>query len=86
LGAAVGTVTLASNKGYLSQRLDEEGNQTELPIEWRIDDFTTLMAPKVSVAIEGREVKMASLRPNLPSANFIYCNTLSDILMEELLG
>lgn len=43
---------------YLSQRLDDEGNQTELPIEWRIDDFTTLMAPKVSVPVEGREVKI----------------------------
>ena len=47
---------------YLSQRLDDEGNQTELPGDWRVDDFTTLMAPKASVAIEGREVKMASLR------------------------
>jgi len=51
-------VTLAINKGSLLQRLDDEGNQIELPTDWRIDDFTTLMAPKVSVPIEGREVKI----------------------------
>lgn len=51
-------VTLASNKGYLSQRLDEDGNQTELPIDWKIDDFAELMSPKVSVPIEGRDVKI----------------------------
>ena len=51
-------VTLAINQGILLQRLDDEGNQIELPTEWRIDDFTTLMAPKVSVPIEGREVKI----------------------------
>ncbi len=51
-------VTLAINKGSLLQRLDDEGNQIELPTDWRIDDFTTLMAPRVSVPIEGREVKI----------------------------
>ena len=58
LSVPIAAITLASNKGYLYQRLDDEGNQTELPIEWRIDDFTTLTAPKVSVLIEGREVKI----------------------------
>jgi starch phosphorylase len=58
LNVPIVAVTLASNKGHLSQRLDAEGNQAELPIEWRIDDFTTLMAPKVSVPIEGREVRI----------------------------
>lgn len=51
-------VTLAINKGSLFQRLDDEGNQIELPTDWRIDDFTTLMAPRVSVPIEDREVKI----------------------------
>lgn len=51
-------VTLASNKGHFAQRLDEEGNQLELPVEWRIDDLATLMAPKVSVPIGDREVKI----------------------------
>lgn len=51
-------VTLAINKGSLFQRLDDDGNQIELPTDWRIDDFTTLMAPRVSVPIEGREVKI----------------------------
>lgn len=51
-------VTLASNKGYLSQFLDEEGNQTEGSVCWRIQDFATLMTPKVSVPIAGRDVKV----------------------------
>ncbi len=51
-------VTLASNKGHIAQKLDEEGNQTEFYTDWRIDDFTTLMPAKVSVPIEGREVKV----------------------------
>lgn len=51
-------VTLASNKGYLSQFLDEEGNQTEGSMCWRIQDFATLMTPKVSVPIAGRDVKV----------------------------
>ncbi|HUV03355.1 MAG TPA: alpha-glucan family phosphorylase [Desulfobacteria bacterium] len=51
-------VTLASNKGYLSQYLDDEGNQTEGSICWRIQDFATLMSPKVSVPIAGRAVKV----------------------------
>ncbi|MDY6865530.1 MAG: alpha-glucan family phosphorylase [Halobacteriota archaeon] len=51
-------ITLACNKGYLTQRLDDEGNQTELPVEWRIDDFTNLMSSKVTVPIAGKEVKI----------------------------
>jgi starch phosphorylase len=58
LNVPIAAVTLASNKGHFSQRLDEAGNQTELPVEWRIDDLATLMSPKVSVPIGGREVKI----------------------------
>ena len=58
LSVPIAAVTLVSNKNYVFQRLDEEGNQTELPREWRIDNFTTLMSPKVSVPIEGREVRV----------------------------
>jgi starch phosphorylase len=55
-------VTLASNKGYVSQRLDAEGNQSEVPTSWRIDDFTTLMTPKVMVPIGERLVKVQAWR------------------------
>lgn len=58
LNVPIVAVTLANNKGYLSQRLDDEGNQTELLRDWMIDEFTTLMSPKVSVPIEGRDVKI----------------------------
>ena len=58
LSVHIVAVTLASNKGHFSQRLDEAGNQAESPIEWRIDDFAALKSPKVSVPIGGREVKI----------------------------
>ncbi|RLG24928.1 alpha-glucan family phosphorylase, partial [Methanosarcinales archaeon] len=58
VGVPIVAVTLAINKGSASQKLDDEGNQIELPADWRIDDFTTLMAPRVSVPVEDREVKI----------------------------
>ena len=58
LSVPIIAVTLASNKGHFSQRVDEAGNQTELPMEWRIDDFATIMAPRVSVTIGDHEVKI----------------------------
>lgn len=58
LNIPIVAVTLASNKGHIAQKLDEEGNQTEVPLEWRIDDFATPMPPKVSVPLEGRAVKV----------------------------
>jgi starch phosphorylase len=62
MGVPIVAITLASNKGYLAQRLDEEGNQTEEPMPWRIDDFATLMSPTVSVPIEGRDVRIHAWR------------------------
>ncbi len=58
VGVPIVAVTLAINKGSASQKLDDEGNQIELSADWRIDDFTTLMAPRVSVPVEDREVKI----------------------------
>ena len=32
-------VCLLYRKGYFSQRLAEDGTQTEEPVEWRVEDF-----------------------------------------------
>src|SRR3981189_522317 len=32
-------VSLLYRKGYFTQRLAEDGSQTEEPVEWRVEDF-----------------------------------------------
>ncbi|HEX3037042.1 MAG TPA: alpha-glucan family phosphorylase [Thermodesulfobacteriota bacterium] len=49
-------VTLIYRKGYFYQRLDANGNQTEEPVEWAVDDFLEEMPERVSVTLEGRTV------------------------------
>jgi len=58
LGVPIVGVTLLSEKGYFFQRLDDEGNQIEMPVEWSTDDFLRLLPTQVSVPIEGREVRI----------------------------
>ncbi|MBN2707245.1 MAG: alpha-glucan family phosphorylase [Deltaproteobacteria bacterium] len=52
---AVG-VTLLYTKGYFHQEIDPEGNQIEIPVNWRPTDYLTLLRDKVTVEIEGRTV------------------------------
>ncbi len=49
-------VTLLSEHGYFYQKIDKEGNQIELPINFNINDFLTLLPSKTSVTIEDRIV------------------------------
>ncbi|MCX6665466.1 MAG: alpha-glucan family phosphorylase [Euryarchaeota archaeon] len=49
-------VTLLSEKGYFYQELDLDGNQIQLPFNFNINDFLTLLPSKTSVTIEGRTV------------------------------
>jgi glycogen phosphorylase len=61
-------VTLLHRKGYFYQRLDPAGWQSEEPAEWVVDDFLEEMPPRVSVTIEGREVKIRSWKFNVVGA------------------
>lgn len=58
LGVPLIAVTLLNERGYFTQRLDAEGIQTELPVEWNKQEFLRLLPEKVSVIIEGRQVKI----------------------------
>ncbi|MBU4377457.1 MAG: alpha-glucan family phosphorylase [Candidatus Omnitrophica bacterium] len=58
LGVPLIAVTLLNEKGYFAQKLDEEGNQAETPVEWSKEEFLTLLPEKTSVYIESREVKI----------------------------
>jgi len=51
-------VTLLSENGYFYQKIDENGNQIEKPINFDVDNFLKLMPKTSSVEIEGREVKI----------------------------
>ena len=58
LGVPIVAVTLLNEKGYFFQKLDNEGNQTEFPVDWRKEDSLNLMPVKTSVNIEGRTVRI----------------------------
>jgi len=51
-------VTLLSENGYFYQKIDENGNQIELPFNFNINDFLNPLPTTTSIIIEGREVKI----------------------------
>ena len=55
-------VTLLYKKGYLHQKVGEEGIQQELPEEWNPQDYMELLPEKILIKIEGREVRVQAWR------------------------
>jgi starch phosphorylase len=55
-------VSLLYRKGYFTQRLAEDGSQTEEPVEWRVEDFLTEESARASVTIENRRVELRCWR------------------------
>ncbi|HXM95829.1 MAG TPA: alpha-glucan family phosphorylase [Candidatus Dormibacteraeota bacterium] len=51
-------VSLLYRKGYFSQRLAEDGSQTEEPAEWRVEDFLKEEEARMSVPLENRRVTL----------------------------
>lgn len=49
-------VTLLYEKGYFNQKLDAQGNQQELAVEWNPKESLKLLPNKVSVIVEGRTI------------------------------
>jgi len=62
LAVPVAGVTLLHRQGYFRQRLDPEGNQTELPATWRPEDRLEPLEPRPAVMIEGRPVLIRAWR------------------------
>lgn len=58
LGVSLLAVTLVHRKGYFDQRLDAKGNQVESPSKWSPESRLELLAPRISISIEGREVRV----------------------------
>ena len=55
-------VTLLHRKGYFRQHLDERGGQSESPVDWSPEEFLEPMRPRVSVSVEGRQVRVRAWR------------------------
>jgi starch phosphorylase len=51
-------VTLVSKKGYLRQKITENGAQIEYPDEWDPSKFMNLLPTNVKVRIQGRDVSI----------------------------
>jgi starch phosphorylase len=58
-------VTLLHRQGYCDQRLDSVGNQMESPMPWTPEDQLLPLAPRVSIWLEGREVKIRAWQYSL---------------------
>ncbi|MDH7506893.1 MAG: alpha-glucan family phosphorylase, partial [Candidatus Thermoplasmatota archaeon] len=58
LNVPVVGVTLLSGKGYFYQKIDENGNQIELPVEFNVSDYLNLLPTTTVVNIENRNVKI----------------------------
>ena len=56
MGVPVVGMTLLFKHGYFTQHLDEDGNQTESPVDWNVSEEIEQLDRKVSVTIEGRTV------------------------------
>ena len=51
-------VSLLYRKGFFTQRLSEDGSQTEEPVDWRVEDFLTEETERASVPLEDRRVEL----------------------------
>jgi glycogen phosphorylase len=55
-------VSLLYRKGYFTQRLAEDGTQTEEPVEWAVEKFLEEEPARTSVTLEDRKVELRSWR------------------------
>ncbi len=51
-------ITLLSENGYFHQKIDEHGNQTEMPVQFDVARFLKLLPQEAVVHIEGRKVRI----------------------------
>jgi glycogen phosphorylase len=58
-------VSLLYRKGYFTQRIAEDGAQSEEPADWRVEDFLQEESPRVNVPIENRRVELRCWRYNV---------------------
>ncbi len=59
---AMAGITLLSRKGYFRQRLDEEGRQSEEPVNWPVSDYLLPVEAQATVELEDRSVTVRAWR------------------------
>jgi len=62
MGVPMVAVTLLYHKGYFRQELDENGQQTEKATRWNPADCLKPLRKRVTVTMEGRDVKIRAWR------------------------
>jgi glycogen phosphorylase len=55
-------VSLLYRGGYFTQRLAEDGTQSEEPAEWRVENFLKEESPRITLSIENRRVELRCWR------------------------
>jgi starch phosphorylase len=55
-------VTLLHREGYFYQRIGPDGQQTEEPVAWAVEDYLTEVPARVTVELEGRPVAVRAWR------------------------
>jgi len=55
-------VSLLYRKGFFTQRLSEDGSQTEEPVEWAVEKFLQEEPARTSVSLEDRRVELRCWR------------------------
>jgi glycogen phosphorylase len=55
-------VSLLYRKGYFSQRLGDDGTQSEEPVQWKVTDFLQEEPVRVHVPLENRRVELRAWR------------------------
>ncbi|MBA3722971.1 MAG: alpha-glucan family phosphorylase [Parachlamydiaceae bacterium] len=51
-------ITLLYRKGYFYQKLNSQGVQSEMPVEWIPSDFLQELPQRIEVSIEGRKIQV----------------------------
>lgn len=69
IGLPMLAVTLLYREGYFQQELDDKGHQTEHAAQWNPEAMFTLMSPRITVPIDGREVVVRAFRQNVIGVN-----------------
>lgn len=64
---AVG-ITQLNKKGYISQKLDELGNQIDYSDDWNPEEFLELLPVATKVEVEGKEVKVRVWKKEVKSS------------------
>jgi starch phosphorylase len=69
LGLSMVGMTLLHRKGYFDQHLDSYGNQTETPSGWAPQELLEPLAPRVTISIEDRNVRVRAWQYTVRGVN-----------------